>query len=242
MDVRFTINRLNPAEYFAALGILELIARQDPSATSYFEGSGNLAEFVIASNWQVPDLRALSVTALPHPIPLIAPVALGDIRLDWWLDVFTDDSSILKMWAGTVTPVGMLTNFQSLMNDEMSLDFKVQTKTKSTFAFDTRASRDPLKTGYSLDAAGERAVLYPCAEFLCAVGLQNFRPALAKQSITYFTWSRPIRTSIAHAACRMEIMGLEARGYEVMFKKISQGQREIKSVVSLQAATMAGTV
>jgi CRISPR-associated protein Csb3 len=129
----------------------------------------------------------------------------------------------------------MLKNYQSLMQGECALEFSVRTKTKSTFNLDTRASRDPITTGYSQKDAGEASVLYPYAEFLCAIGLQNFKPQL--KPLRYFTWARPVRIGIAHGACRQEIPGLHSQGCEVSFAKVSQGMREVKSVVSLQGTT-----
>jgi CRISPR-associated protein Csb3 len=240
MEIRIKVGRMNPCEYFAGMGVLELLSQQDSSLRSHFEGSGNVVEFVIETTATMPDLRTLDVTALAHSDQYTAPVTVGGMRLDWWLDAFKESGNpLLKLWAGTTSPLMMLTNYQSLMQGEMSLNLSVKTKTKSTFNLDTRASRDPLAAGYSQKDAGEASVVYPYAEFLCAVGLQNFRPAQTKKSLTYFTWARPLRTSIAHAACRMEVAGLQSAGFEVKFRKVSQGMREVKSVVSLQAAMAA---
>jgi hypothetical protein len=234
MELLLKINRMNPAEYFASLGVLELLSQQDPDLLSHFRGEGNLVDFLATSAKDItlPDLRTLSVEALQFHDPYIAPVRSGALELNWWLDVYKEKGNILKLWAGTTTPCAMLKNYQSLMQGECSLDFNVKTKTKSTFNLDTRASRDPLTTGYSQKDAGEASVLYPYTEFLCAVGLQNFKPQL--KPFRYFTWARPVRVSVAHAACRQDIPGLHSQGCEVSFAKVSQGMREVKSVESLQ--------
>jgi hypothetical protein len=234
-NMKFTINRMNPSEYFAGMGILELLSQQDRDLLSHFEGSGNLVDFCITSAKEIalPDLRKLPVEALPFPDPYSAPVRIGNFELNWWLDVYKEKKlQTIALWAGTTSPFLMLTNYQSLMKEAFALDFNVKTKTKSTFNFDTRASRDPLATGYSQKDAGEASVVYPFTEFLCALGLQNFRPK--PRPLRYFTWSRPVLINIAHAACRMEIPGLGSRGCEVAFEKVSQGMREVKSVVALQ--------
>ena len=166
------------------------------------------------------DTHAPSNGGLPNPSPQSRPRCVGR------------DSE-----AGGPTPCMMLKNYQSLMQGEFSLNFNVKTKTKSTFNLDIRASRDPLATGYSQKDAGEPSVLYPYAEFLCAIGLQNFRPQL--NPLRYFTWARPVCISIAHAACRQDVPGLRSQGFEVAFEKVSQGMREVKSVVSLQQGTTA---
>jgi hypothetical protein len=234
MESLLKINRMNPAEYFASLGVLELLSQQDPNLRSHFAGEGVLVDFCVASTKGIalPDLRTLSVEALPFNDPYIAPVRSGALELNWWLDVYKEKGNVLKLWAGTTTPCAMLKNYQSLMQGECALNFSVKTKTKSTFNLDTRASRDPLTTGYSQKDAGEPSVLYPFTEFLAAVGLQNFRPQL--KPLRYFTWARPVRVSVAHAACRQDVPGLHSQACEVSFAKVSQGMREVKLVVPLQ--------
>jgi hypothetical protein len=234
MELMLKINRMNPAEYFASLGVLELLSQQDSDLLSHFEGEGNLVDFCVASGKDIalPDLRTLSVEALPFDDPYIAPVRCNGLELNWWLDSYKEKGNVLKLWAGTTTPCMMLTNYQSLMQGEFCLEFNVTAKTRSTFNLDTRASRDPLTTGYSQKDAGEPSVLYPFTEFLVATGLQNFRPQL--KPLRYFTWARPVRVNVAHAACRQEVPGLHSQGYEVSFAKVSQGMREVKSIVSLQ--------
>jgi hypothetical protein len=237
MELRLKINRMNPAEYFASLGVLELISKRGP-ALSHFSGDGNLVDFIVsAEDVTLPDPRTLTVGALPFYDTGTAPVLVGGIRLDWWLDVYKEKSNGLKLWSGTATPCSMLKNYQSLMQGDVALDFKVMTKTKSCFNLDTRASRDALDSGYSQKDAGEKSVLYPYTEFLCAVGLQNFR--LVMKPMTYYTWSRPVLTNIAHAACRQEVNGLDSRGFEVSLKMAGQGLRQVDAVKSLQQSSVA---
>ncbi len=235
------INRMNPAEYFASLGVLELLSHQDADLLSHFEGEGNLVDFYIASEKDItmPDLRQFKVEALPHRDTGIAPVRFGTMQLDWWLDVYNEEKSLLKCWGGTATPESMLNNYKSLLQSDFSADsltFKAETRVKSCFNLDTRSSRDPLQAGYSRNDAKEEAVLYPFCELLVAIGLQNFRPASAKRALQYFTWSRPIRVNIAHAACRMNIAGLRSEGFEINFEKVGQ-LKEVSRVVSLQQSS-----
>jgi hypothetical protein len=241
MELRLKISRMNPAEYFASLGVLELLSRQGKNLRSHFEGQGNLVDFVITSDHDIalPDLRTLTIEALPFPDPYIAPVLVNGMRLDWWLDVYKEKKNTsMALWAGTCMPDAMLRNYQNLMTgvfDEKSLNVSVMTKTKSCFNLDNRASRDSLDIGYSQKDAGEKSVLYPFTEFLCACGLQNFRPAM--KPMTYYTWSRPVLISIAHAACRQEVNGLGSRGFEVSIKMVGQGLRQVDSVTSLTSSS-----
>lgn len=240
MELRLKINCINPAEYFASLGVLELISKRRPTL-SYFAGDRNLVDFVVsAEDVTLPSLKTLAVEAMPFPDPYTAPAKVDNMRLDWWLDIYQEKSSFLKLWAGTTTPCSMLKNYQSLMTKEFdanSLGVSVMTKTKSCFNLDTRASRDSLDVGYSQKDAGEKSVLYPYTEFLCACGLQNFRPVI--KPMTYYTWSRPVLVSIAHAACRQEVNGLGSRGFEASMKMVGQGLRQVDSVKSLQPASIA---
>jgi CRISPR-associated protein Csb3 len=234
MELRLKINRRNPAEYFASLGALELLSQQDKNLRSHFEGDGNLVDFVITSTKEIalPDLKTLRVETLPYHDPYIAPVLLNGMLLDWWLDVYKEKKNKpLALWAGTCMPGAMLKNYQSLMQGDVALDFNVMTKTKSCFNLDTRASRDSLDVGYSQKDAAEKSVLYPFAELLSAIGLQNFRPT--PKPLQYFTWGRPVLTNIAHAACRQVVPGLKSRGFEVSIKMVGQGLRQVDSVASL---------
>jgi CRISPR-associated protein Csb3 len=245
VEFRVATNRMNPAEYFASLGCLELLSHQDPALLSHFEGEGNRVSFVVQSEKDIalPELRALPIAALEFDDPYTAPILVNGFRLDWWLDLYKEEASSLKLWAGTTTPAAMLKNYQSMMNgeqDENMLGFSVMTKTKSTFNLDTRASRNPIRVGYSQKDAGEKSVVYPYAEFLTALGLQNFRPL--SQTLQYFTWARPLRTSIAHAACRQGITGLRSKRFKADFMKVSQGMREVQNVseLSLDAVVLRG--
>jgi hypothetical protein len=234
MELRLKINRMNPAEYFASLGVLELVSKRGP-ALSHFAGDGNLVDFVVsAEDVTLPDLRTLTVEALPFDDTGTAPVLVNGMRLDWWLDVYKEKKNKnLAFWSGTCMPDAMLRNYQSLMTgafDEKALNVSVMTKTKSCFNLDTRASRDALDAGYSQKDAGEKSVLYPYTEFLCACGLQNFRPTM--KPMTYYTWSRPVFVNIAHAACRQEVNGLGSRGFEVSMTMVGQGLRQVDPATS----------
>jgi CRISPR-associated protein Csb3 len=236
MDIKLTLDVYNPAEFYGALGFLELVSQQDDSAMPHFESEGATgahSTLVLHTDKdiQLPDLRAIKVIAKRYKNPLIAPVMVGGLELNWWLNQFRDDKNSFKMWAGTSRPVDMLTKYQQLMGevevDENVLQHAVKAKTgKSSFGFDTRASRNALTLGYSQKEAGDASALYPETEFLCAIGLQNFRPA--KDS--YFVWRRPVPISIAHAAAIQEVPGLRQDKYTMIMGFVGQGLRAIKEI------------
>lgn len=235
MELRFKIDVYNPAEYYAALGLLELVSQQDDEVFSHFESddtTGANSTFVMTTCKDVvlPDLKALTVTALRYD-PLIAPVALeGGLELNWWMNKFRDNKSDLKLWAGTSRPVDMLKRFQQVMGemDGTVLQHSVNVKTgKSSFGFDTRASRDALMVGYSQKEANDPSVIYPETEFLCAVGLQNFRTT--KDS--YYIWKRLVPNSVAHGAAVQEIVGLRQSRYMMTVAFVGQGLRAVTHVI-----------
>ena len=239
MPFRLQLDVYNPAEYYAALGLLELFSQQDGDVLAHFETAGTTganSTFVLRGVTHLPDLSELTIKALPHDDPLIAPVILDDsIELNWWLNQYGTEKSMLKLWAGTTRPVDMLRRYQQSvgMVDEDMLQRSIKTKTgKSSFGFDTRASRDALAVGYSQKEAGDASVLYPATEFLCAVGLQNFRPI---SELAYFVWRRPVPVSIAHGAAVQEIPGLKQDAYAISIEFVGQGLRAVDKVTRIYA-------
>lgn len=234
MEIKLKLDVYNPAEFYGALGFLELVSWQDGDVMSHFESEGSTganSTFLLRSKDIVlPDLRAIKVTAQRYKDPLTAPVTVDGLELNWWLNQFRDDKSSLKMWAGTSRPVDMLNKYQSLSTgdiNEDTLQHAVKVKTgKSSFGFDIRASRDALTLGYSQKEARDASALYPETEFLCAIGLQNFRPA--KDS--YFVWRRPVPISISHVASIQEVAGLRQDKYSMTMGFVGQGLRAIDRV------------
>jgi CRISPR-associated protein Csb3 len=234
MELRFKLDVYNPAEYYSALGLLELVNQQDEEVLSQFESddtTGANSTFVIMARKDVvvPNLKVLTVTALEYEDPLIAPVMVEGLELDWWVNKFRDNKSNLKLYGGLSRPVDMLKTFQQVMGevDGTMLQHSVKVKHgKSSFGFDTRASRDALMVGYSQKEAGDPSAIYPETEFLCAVGLQNFRPS----KNTYFIWKRLVPASVAHAAAVQEVAGLRQSRYTMTVAFVGQGLRAVSQV------------
>jgi len=233
--MKVTVDIHNPAEVFACFGIFELLSQRDNKALAYFDGEGTgQSSFIVDTTATLPDLRTLKIETLEHDNPLIAPVSIDGLRLDWWLSQWRTDASNLKLWSGTTKASVMLRNFQADIPDfdEAILQQSLSTKTgKSSFGFDLRADRDAVKLGYSPDDLQEAVVIYPATELLCAVGLQNFRPS---SESAYDVWRRPIPRSIAHAACRMNIPGLRQSKFTMKIKFISKGGRAVSEVSTEQ--------
>src|SRR6516162_1830969 len=123
----------NPAEFYAALGLLTVLSLQHREAEldSHFELAGhqgeNNATFVVSSEAgvriepvmddlaqakAVPDTSA-NVWNNPQENPqLVCPVILSSdgwsITLDWWLDELRYQTGSLKLWSGNSKPADML--------------------------------------------------------------------------------------------------------------------------------------
>lgn len=238
MEIKLKLDVYNPAEFYGALGFLELVSRQDGDVTSHFESEGATgadSTFLLHTDKEIalPDVHAIKVVAKEYKDPLTAPVMVGGVgglELNWWLNRFRDDADKrLKLWSGNSKPADMLKRYQQVVGeiDENILQHSVKVKTgKSSFGFDIRASRDALTLGYSQKEAGDASTLYPETEFLCAIGLQNFRPA--KDS--YFVWRRPVPISISHVAAIQEVPGLRQDKYTMTMGFVGQGLRAIDRV------------
>ena len=235
MELGFELDVYNPAEYYAALGLLELASQQDDEVFSHFESDdttgANSTLVMTCKDIVLPDLKALIVTALKYADPLIAPVMVGSLELNWWMNEFKNDKrNNLKLYGGNSRPVDMLKTFQHVMGevDGNVLQHSVNVRHgKSSFGFDRRASRDALMVGYSQKEAGDPSVIYPETEFLCAVGLQNFRTT--KDS--YYIWKRPVPIAVAHAAAVQEIVGLRQSRYTMTVEFVGQGLRAVSQVM-----------
>jgi len=239
MELRLNLDVYNPAEFYACLALLELVFHQDSEVLAHFETDGSTgvhSTFVLRGKIQIPDLRTIRIAAVPFRDPLTSPVLLDDqLELNWWLNQYRTEKSELKLWAGTSRPSEMLQKYQAAvgMLDVNTLQQSVKTKTgKSSFGFDIRASRDALAIGYSQKQSGDASVLYPATEFLCAVGLQNFRPV---SDFRYFVWRRPVPISIAHAAAVQEIPGLNQDAYAMSIDFVGQGLRAVDRVIKVYA-------
>lgn len=239
MEFRLHLDVYNPAEYYAALGLLELVTWHGDEVLAHFDTAGTTgatSTFVLRDLACLPDLRAISIRALDHPDPLIAPVMLHDrLELNWWLNDYRTEKSELKLWAGTTRPLDMLRRYQdvAVAIDGNVLQRFINTKTgKSSFGFDTRASRDALALGYSQKEARDASILFPVTEFLCAVGLQNFRPI---SDLSYYVWRRPVPISIAHAAAVQDFPGLEQDRYAISIAFVGQGLRAVDKVTQVSA-------
>ena len=74
------------------------MSQQDERVTSCFKSDGVTgvsSTFVMRTDKDVhvPDLRTIDVSAREYKNPLIAPVLVEGLELNWWLDRFRDDKN-----------------------------------------------------------------------------------------------------------------------------------------------------
>jgi len=248
-EIELTLNINNPADYYAALGVMTILSLQtrDADIRSHFKIAEHIGQdnstFVISSdtdfdldrvfddlmNTKVEEDKVANVwrnkniknPAFVAPATLTAPT--WDITLDWWLDDLRHDTSELKCWSGTARPVDMLKSFIKNAGNGGKVNV-----VGSVFGFDIRSSRDALQLGYSMKDTGEKTSVYPRTELLAAIGLQRFRPRRS----AYFAWQKPVTLSVAHGAAVQEIGGLQQIKYDFEIRKVGQG---VKQVVPIYA-------
>jgi CRISPR-associated protein Csb3 len=208
--LRIKVDPMNPGQFFACCGLLELADRLWAGAEGWFEKR----EYCILAQG---DLKSLLVTiATTNLIQLdsandfASPILLGPpfgLRLDWWLDDRSGGRE-LKVWAGSMRSVriaramlGALKNSAFHTPEVLNRGVVVYDPDKpddkvEPFYFDARRgpnshSRD---VGFSPNDLQLITTAFPAVEFLCLVGLQRCLPARTPvpRVFDYYTWRIPL--------------------------------------------------
>jgi len=213
------VDLINPGQFFACCGLLELAHRLWPGAEGWFGAE----RFHIAASAAGADAPVALISRLREaPFgaaedgtdPKTCPLRLGepfDLRLDWWLDDAGVGGS-LKTWAGQQSVLriaGAMRQAVPLNPDDGIFDCALvvteptnKKKIVEPFYFDARRFAPPLDVGFSLDIQDAQTAAYPAVELLCLIALQRFRPAPTTDRWTfeYSAWSAPLPVSVASAA------------------------------------------
>jgi hypothetical protein len=255
------VDPTNPGQFFACCGLLELAERLWCGAEGWFEEKsfilrplGDTAQ----TEWSLTGLlRAIAAAPMQpldpdddfaSPIQIQAPFLL---RLDWWKDDHADGKQF-KVWAGSMrgyriaramqavmlweeVQTNRLFDYATVVYDPFEQDKKVE-----PFYFDARrgSSAQPIDIGFSPDSFHMTNLAYPAVEFLCAVGLQRFRPMPTgtQRLFEYCTWSTPLAARIAPLA----VSGLLARSragrfrFEVAFRTDQRKHKAFMPATSLE--------
>jgi len=247
-SIRVTVDPMNPGQFFACCGLLELADRLWPGAEGWFSQS----EFCLACSGTLVELvqaiAGADMTLLDDDIysgRVQIGVPFRPLSCDWWHELGgRRDAKDLKVWAGTMESHGIARAMQLALRDPafhvrdlfdvgmVVADANDPKKKKEPFYFDARRasnahSRD---VGFSPDTLSMKTTAYPAVEFLCLAGLQRGLPVrhAGSRIYDYFTWSEAVVPCLVPAAVSGQLPGVGARGYrfENWFRT---GQRKHKS-------------
>ncbi|HET6936000.1 MAG TPA: hypothetical protein VFI72_14260 [Candidatus Angelobacter sp.] len=240
-DLRVQLDPLNPGQFYACCGLLELAGLDRGPVLSRFEqerGRPRLACF---------QLRGISAGFLSEALGLlrdaastlsfdqdceasISPATLRfgshALELDWWLDEFREKPRPLKCWAGQVTTRKLFEELLPLLERDVSCDdlFQRSRFTKSKFGVDPRAAWNARDYGYSPNEHGLDSKTFVAVEVLAALGLQTFRPVVQPRGRTarYHLWTCELPLGVARNAANAPWDGLPHLAYQ--FSIGSRGQ------------------
>jgi CRISPR-associated protein Csx14 len=214
--VRIEIDPLNPAQFFACCGILELLSERSPDVLARFayqENQFRKVTFVLSGVGEVAltgmltalrNSKAISTTGFSGgeaPVDLEIP-GTCNLTLDWWLVPERNIKSKFKLWAGQQTTLKLVqdmlgADWGNLGNDVLAFRLPMSGR----FGLDPRSAWNALDFGSSPNTQNRDAFTYPAAEMLAAIGLQGFRPkSNGRRSFSYRLWEQPLPLVPARAA------------------------------------------
>lgn len=213
------VNLKNPAQFFAAAGIAQLLEVPSRFEVEEYEG-----EPLPRSMFVLPDvdlqtmLRDLKAATYEERVeadgttysyddnysrPVLITLPDKTIELDWWLNEFWSEKSALKTWAGTSTPISMLRRLAEMMDsgaaDILNFGLVASGSSRPRWGFDPRVTKN---TGVAGRLA--KVKVYPVTELLCAVGLQYFRPLITSEDITFYVWRDELPVELAIATGELD--------------------------------------
>lgn len=253
-DLRVHLDPLNPGQFYACCGLLELAGLERGPVISHFEQEPGHSRVA----WL--QLRGISDDFLSKTLGMLrgaasslsfdvdheastSPVllAFGEhvVELDWWLDDFSDKPTTLKCWAGQVTTRKLFQELMALLETDVSgADiFQRGRLTKSKFGVDPRAAWNARDFGYSPNEHGIDSVTFVAVEVLAAIGLQTFRPVVRWRGRTalYHLWTAELPLCVARNAVNAPWDGLPhhafqfsigSRGQSYKFFRFAEAARE----------------
>jgi CRISPR-associated protein Csb3 len=227
--ISLPVDALNPGQFFACCGLLELAGRLWQDAEGCFAEDS----FTIHADMSLSDLleafRGCPVVDDQSSVGAdrvggevaeddedrAGSIDLGDpvhLRLDWWSD------KSIKPWAGSMDArrifAGMKSAIDASTNDPFNdlrvvydpaaVGSRARPKKREPFYFDSRrgGSARSLDIGFAPDALDMLSAACPAVEALCLVGLQRFRPMPtgSPRVHEYCTWRTPLPAPVAGAA------------------------------------------
>lgn len=203
-DIALQVEVMNPGEYFACCGLLELA---DRALTSGAEGWFEDRRFLVArrdpsDRVSINDIlwSLVNVPIEPESESSTSPLSLDEpisMRLDWWLTL-DGKNSALKTWAGNQKSPKMFRKWQDPLKDVLDLEnsdpnwlFHQTCRLQGPYGFDSGIGWNALSVGFSLNEHDPYKELpsRPVVEILGSIGLQRFFPEVGKgrDSVLYTT-------------------------------------------------------
>ncbi len=152
-------------------------------------------------------------------------------EIDWWLDVFRQKVSPLKLWPGRATTQTVMTTLIRALPARISQYDLFDTSgayVKGRFGIDPRSSWEALDQGYSPHAQNENVLTYVVVELLGAVGLQGFRPRIVSRGVYgYSAWACPIPPQVARTVCARAWDGFPAAEFVFRLEQRSSRSKRL---------------
>jgi len=249
--IQIKVDVLNPGQFFACCGLLELADRLWDSTEGWFGTSvfhlrthGTIREILTRLSECTP--RQLDQVYGHIPVkPIIAPLeivldgaAARTLVIDFWMRVAMVRGNVQAVsnppwncWSGHQTPLRIWLPLREALkvilgeksDAELLTLFTLPTPLTGRFGFDSAAGWNTLDIGFSPNDQGMAVNSSPAAELLSAIGIQRFRPWVSKDRgrICYSTWSVPAGAIVASAMASLAVFGHGTR-YELPV--ITRGQ------------------
>jgi CRISPR-associated protein Csx14 len=222
------VDPINPGQFFACCGLLEIADRIYGGAEGWFEEgkflistSGSLEGVLNALVEHMPD----ALTQLDNGLgvaPIIAPLKLrfddssDRLVLDAWSKTIRKDNEVMvianhpwQFWSGQQTPqqiwYALSAALKNQMKNKVALDsenlFEEREFLSGRFGFDPMAACSAIEMGFSPNEQGIKVASSPAVELLAAVGIQRFRPDVesGNKTFIYSTWGYPLYPEVAAA-------------------------------------------
>lgn len=256
-SITVNVDVMNPGQFFACCGLLELADRLWPGAEGWFS-VGDRSFLISASGTLEELIDGIANAELFHTRPsdsYSSPLAIGSpfrqLSIDWWETDLTGARD-LKVWAGTMESFGIARAMQHAMRQKefhqpnlFDVGMVVTNpddagKKKEPFYFDARRalnahSRD---IGFSPNDLGMTSIAHPAVELLCLIGLQAARPVPTQEPrvYDYFTWHVPLLPSLLLAASTGALDLAEARRYrfENWFRTGQKKHKAFRSAIPIR--------
>ena len=230
-SLELSFDPLNPGQFYACCGLLELFelgglyvesqfevdSERPRNALCRYRSAQELSIEKVACQLKMAAYVPGSIGEPPHS-DSIAPIScqiLGSaFSLDWWLDEYREKASFFKCWAGQVTTRKLFEELPTLLREGgVSLDLDAYTSTR--LGIDPRSAWLPINLGYSPNEQGQQSRTFPLVELLAAFGLQGFRPAGDRaRGFRYSLWLDMLPHLVARTVAVEPWAGLRAARYK----------------------------